>query len=209
MGEGGSGEKKKGWTAEDGTPEGWLEEGRNSYTQWDPPMVRSPAATGETLGEMVGEVHKGTEGKGASAFLVHLDTGESVGLLGLILCLWSLPVLSRTQVPPLQPHPGPYLYNQIPPPKHWAYIPPTHSHSRPYLQTSELHTPEALLWTCCLFPSMQVLSKGSAPFVNIAPPRPCPQGLFLLLPESRPHLKIKHNSPTCLSPPHTLNPVPA
>ena len=99
MGEGGSGEKKKGWTAGDGTPEGWLEEGRNSYTQWDPPMVRSPAATGETLGEMVGEVHKGTEGKGASAFLVHLDTGESVGLLGLILCLWSLPRAEQNPSP--------------------------------------------------------------------------------------------------------------
>ena len=51
-----------------GTPEGRLGEGRSSYTQRDPPMVRGPAGMGETLGETVGEGHEGMEGNGALCF---------------------------------------------------------------------------------------------------------------------------------------------
>ena len=83
--EGRKGEQNIGRTYRMGTPEGWLGEGRTSYTQWDPPMVRGSASMGETLGEMAGEGHEGTEGNGASAFPVHLGTGEPVALLGLIL----------------------------------------------------------------------------------------------------------------------------
>ena len=53
--EGGRGSKSKGQTSGTGTPEGWLGEGRSSYTQWDPPTVRGPTMTEETLGETVGE----------------------------------------------------------------------------------------------------------------------------------------------------------
>ena len=51
----GRGSKSKGQITETGTPEGWLGKGRSFYTQWDLPMVRGPAVTGETLGETVGE----------------------------------------------------------------------------------------------------------------------------------------------------------
>ena len=58
-----------------GAPEGWLGEGRSSYTQWYPPTVRGPVAAGETLGEG----RKGTEGNGASALPVCLSTGDLLG----------------------------------------------------------------------------------------------------------------------------------
>ena len=57
----GRGSKSKSQTSRTGTPEGgWLREGRSSYSQWDTPTVRGPMATGETLGEMVGEWWGGT-----------------------------------------------------------------------------------------------------------------------------------------------------
>ena len=88
-----------------GTPEGWLGEGRSSYTQWDPPMVRGPAAMGETLGERVGEGRKGMEGSRACAFPVHLGTRKPVGLLGLILCPRSLPPALESPSPTATPQP--------------------------------------------------------------------------------------------------------
>ena len=48
------GEEKWRWDRT-GTPEGRLGEGRSSYTQWDPLMVRYPAVTRKTMGEIVGE----------------------------------------------------------------------------------------------------------------------------------------------------------
>ena len=69
----------------------------SSYTQRDPPTVRCPAAMGETLGETVGEEREGTERNVASTFPVHLGTREPTGLLGLILCPWSLPPAAQSQ----------------------------------------------------------------------------------------------------------------
>ena len=89
--EGGKGEQKLRPDLQDRHPEGWLGEVRSSYTQRDPTTVRGPVATGETLGDTVGEGHEGAEGNGASTFPVHLGTGKPVGLPGLILCPWSLP----------------------------------------------------------------------------------------------------------------------
>ena len=83
--EGWKGSKSKGRTYGTSTPEGRWWEGRSSYTQQDPPMVRGPAAMRENLGETLGEGHEGTEGNGARAFPVHLGTGKPVGLPGLIL----------------------------------------------------------------------------------------------------------------------------
>ena len=101
-------------------------------------MVRGPVGTGETLGGTAGGPG-GTEGNRASAFPVHLATGEPAGLSGLILC-------PQSQPPAVQsPSPTPT------------------SSPRLYLQTPELHTPEALRWTCCLSPSLQVLSRGPVP----------------------------------------------
>ena len=116
----GRGSKSKVRTSGTGTTEGRLGEGRHSYTQRDPPTVRGPSGTGETRGEAVGEGREGTEGKGASAFPVHLGSGVPVGIPGLILCPWSLP--PATQSPSLapHPHPGPYLYTRRPPPMSWA-----------------------------------------------------------------------------------------
>ena len=72
--------------------------------QQDPPTVRGPAATGETLGEMVGEGHKGMEGNVTSAFPVLLGTREPVGLPGLILCPRSLPpALQSSSAAPTPP----------------------------------------------------------------------------------------------------------
>ena len=98
------GEEKWRWEGT-GAPEGWLGEGRSSYTQQDPPTVRGPGATGKTLGETVGEGHEGMEGNRANAFPVHLGTRKPVGLWGLILCTWSLP--SATQSPSPAPTPPP------------------------------------------------------------------------------------------------------
>ena len=72
------GEEKWRWDRT-GTPEGRLGEGRSSYTQRDPPTVRGPAGTGETLGETVGEGRRGMEGNVASAFPVHLGIGSMLG----------------------------------------------------------------------------------------------------------------------------------
>ena len=68
-------------------------------------MVRGPEWMGETLGEMVGEGHKGTEGNVASAFPVHLGTGEPAGLPGLIFCPWSLPPATQNPIPAPTPPP--------------------------------------------------------------------------------------------------------
>ena len=108
----GRGSKSKGWTSGTGSPEWWLGEGRSCYTQQDPPMVRGPAAAEGTLGETMGEGHKGTEGNRASTFFVHLGTRRPVGLQGLILCPQSLPPAMQN------PSPAP-----TPPPK----APPLHS----------------------------------------------------------------------------------
>ena len=58
----GRGSKSKGQTSGTGTPEGCLGEGRSSYTQRDPPMVRGPAAMGETLRDTVGRGMKEWKG---------------------------------------------------------------------------------------------------------------------------------------------------
>ena len=89
----GRGSKSKGQTYGTGTSEGWLGEGRSSYTQWDPPMVRGPAGMGETLGGVAEERNV------ASDFPVHLCTGEPVGLPGLILCPQSLPPTIQSPSP--------------------------------------------------------------------------------------------------------------
>ena len=75
----GRGSKSKGWTSGTCTPEGRLGEGRSSYTQQDPPTVRGPAGTGETLGEMVGE---GTEERKGTGPVLSLSTQALGSLLG-------------------------------------------------------------------------------------------------------------------------------
>ena len=111
----GRGSKSKGRTSGTSTPEGWLGEGRSSYTQQDPPTVRGPAGMGETLGEMVGEGCEGTEGNEASAFPVHIGTKEPVGLPGLILCPWSLPRATQSPSPaPTPPPRAPPLHSETP-----------------------------------------------------------------------------------------------
>ena len=112
---GGRGSKSKGWISGTGTPEGRLGEGRSSYTQQDPPMLRGPVATGETLGETVGEGHEGTEGHTASAFPVHSGTRERVGLLVLILCPRNLPPAVQSPSPtPTPPPRAPPLHAETP-----------------------------------------------------------------------------------------------
>ena len=46
----GRGSQSKGWTSGTSTPEGWLGEGRSSYTQREPPTVRGPVGMGSMLG---------------------------------------------------------------------------------------------------------------------------------------------------------------
>ena len=164
--EGGKGSKSKGQTSRTGTPEGWLGEGRSSYTQWDPPTVRGPAGIGETLGEMVGEGHKGTEENAAGAFPVHVG----MGLPGLMLCPRRLPPAAQSPGPaPTCPPRAPPLRSETP--SNVLGLNPTHTPSSgPYLQTPELHTPDVLLSTYCLSPSAQVLSRGPAPCSNVTPP---------------------------------------
>ena len=101
----GRGRKSKGRTSGTNTREWWLRKGRSSYTQQDPPTLRGLEVMGETLREMVGEGHKGTEGNGAIAFPVHLSTGKPVGLLGLILCPQSLPPAKQNPSPAPTPPP--------------------------------------------------------------------------------------------------------
>ena len=155
-----------------------LGEGRSSYTQGDPPMGRGPPAMGETLREMVGEGRKGMEGNGASAFPVHLGTRKPVGFLGLILCPRSLPPAAQSPSPaPTPPPRAPLLPSEIPSetPSNTLGLNPTHTPSSgPHLQTPELYTPDALLSTCCLSPSAQVLSRGSTPMLDVPQPRPRP-----------------------------------
>ena len=124
----------------------------------------------------------GTEGNVASTFPVHLGTGEPVGLPGLILCPQSLPPAMQSPSPaPTPPSRAPPLHSETPSEtsSNTLGLNPTHRSSPgPYLQTSELHTPEVPLWTCCF--SLQVLSRSPAPRLNIVPPRPRPQSLFQL-----------------------------
>ena len=87
-----------------GTPEGWLGEGRSSYTQRDPHMVRGPVQ-GKPWGRRCGRGTKEQKGMGASAFPIHLGTGKSVGLPGLILCPRSLPPAPQSPSPTLTPPP--------------------------------------------------------------------------------------------------------
>ena len=82
-------------------------------------MVRGPVVMQKTLGEM-GVGREGTEGNGASAFPVHLGTGKPVGLLDLILCLWSLPPAAQSPSPAPKPHLGPYFYTWRTPSTSWA-----------------------------------------------------------------------------------------
>ena len=157
--EGGKGSKNKGWTSGSGTPEGWLREGRSSYTQWDPPTVRGPAVTGETLGETVGEGRGGTEGNAASAFPVHLGTGEPVGLLGLILYPWSLPLAMQSPSPAPAPPP---LHSETP--CNVLGLNPTHTPSLRALPPNS-GTPHSR------GPPLDVLHL---PFCAVPKQRPCP-----------------------------------
>ena len=75
----GRGSKSKGQTSGACTPEGQLGEGRSSYTQRDPPTVRGPVGTGETLGEMVG---KGTKERKGTGPVLSLSTQALGSLLG-------------------------------------------------------------------------------------------------------------------------------
>ena len=99
-------------------------EGKRSYTQRDPPTVRGPAAKEETLGDTVGKERRGTEGNMASAFPVHLGTGEPVGLPGLNLCPRSL--LPAAHSPSPTPSPPP-LHSETPSNK--LGLNPTHTPS--------------------------------------------------------------------------------
>ena len=99
----GRGSKSKGQAYRTSTPKGWLGEGRSSYTQWDPPMVRGPGRDG------VGVAWKNRRERG------HLGTREPVGLLGLILCPQSLPPVVQSPSPAPTPAPGPHLYTRRPP----------------------------------------------------------------------------------------------
>ena len=129
---------------------------------------------GETLGKMVGEGCEGTEQSGASAFPVHLGTGEAVELPGLILCPRSL--LSAAQSPslPIHPHPGLYLYTRRPPPTELG-LNPTHIPSRRALSPNS-GTPHSRgpPFHGCLSSSAQVLSRGPTARLNVALPGPCP-----------------------------------
>ena len=147
---------------------------RSSYTQRDPPTVRGPAGMGEILGEMVGEGCEETEGNGASAFPVHLGTREPTGLLGLILRPRSLAPAAQSPSPaPTPPPRAPPLHLETPsetPPTRLS-LNPTHTPSPGSLpQTPELHTPEALLSTCCLSLSAGVPSRGTTPGLDVSPP---------------------------------------
>ena len=66
-------------------------------------MIRGPAGTGEILGWGRRE----GEGNVASAFPVHLGTGEPVGLPGLILCPGASLLPCRAQASPRTPTQGP------------------------------------------------------------------------------------------------------
>ena len=134
-------------------------------------MVRGAVGMGETLGEMVGEGHEGMEGKGTSAFPVHLGTGKPVGLPGLILCPRSLPPALQSPSPaPTPPPRAPPLHSETP--SNVLGLNPTHTPSlRALPPNSELHTPEALLLMGCLSPYAQVLSRGPAPFCSVTPLR--------------------------------------
>ena len=154
-------------------------------------MFRGPAATGETLGEMVGEGNEGTEGNGASAFPVHLGTGKPVWLLHLILCAWSLPPAMQSPIPaPTRPPMALPLHLETP---LRCAGPKPHPHTLTQGPTSKL--PNSTLRICCLSPSVQDLNRGLASRLNVAWPRPC--------------LRLKRHPPnpprSCL----TLNPAPA
>ena len=56
--------KSKGQTSRTSTPEGWLGEGRSSYTQQDTPTVRGPVGTGQTLGETLGGARRNGRERG-------------------------------------------------------------------------------------------------------------------------------------------------
>ena len=159
-----------------GTPEGWLGEVRSSDTQRDPSMVRGPAGTGETLGETVGEGRKGTEGNTASAFPVHLGTGEPVGLLGLILCPLSLPPAVQSPGPtPTPPPRAPPLHSETPSesPSNTLGLNPTHTPSlRALPPNSGTPHPRGPPFHVRRSPSMRVLSRGPAARANVTPHLP-------------------------------------
>ena len=93
-------------------------------------MVRGPVATGETLGEMVRDRHKGMEGNMASAFPVHLGTGEPFRLLGLIFCPRSRPsgVQNANPAPTPPPRALPlHLENPSETPSNTLGLNPTHT----------------------------------------------------------------------------------
>ena len=171
----GRGSKSKGRNSGTGTPEGWLGEGRSSNTQRDPPMVRGPVATGEALGEMVGEGVEGMEGNTASAFPVHLGTGEPAGLLGLILCPWSLPPAAQSPSPaPTPPPRAPPLHSEAP--SNMLGLNPTHK------------------------PSLRALPPNSRTPHSRGPPfhvLPLP---FCTGPKQRPRPTLKCHRPTHLGP---------
>ena len=128
--------------------------------------------------------HRRMEGNTASAFAVHLGTREPVGLPGLILCPQSLPPATQSPSPtpttPLRPLPLQMETHSENPSDCSGPKPDTYTLTQGL--TSKFRTPhsETPLWTCCLSPSAQVLSRGPAPHLNVAPPRPRPQGLLLL-----------------------------
>ena len=165
-------------------PRGGWGDRRSSYTQWDPPMVRGPAAMGGTRGETVGEGHEGTEGNGASTFPVHLGTGEPVGLLGLILCPRSLPPAMQSPSPaPTPPPRAPSLHAETP--SNALGLNPTHT------------------------PSLRALPPNSRTPHSRGPPfhvLPLP---FHTGPKQRPHPKLKRHQPPQPRSRPTLNPTPA
>ena len=173
---------------QDGTPEEWLGEGRSSYTQRDPPTVRGPAATGETLGETVREGCGGMEENMASAFPAHLGTRNPVGLPGLILCPRSLPPATQSPSPA----------NTSPP-----RAPPLHSETPSNaLGLNPTHTP-----------SLRALPPNSGTLHSRGPPfhvLPLP---FHAGPKQRPHPMLqpgptKAPPHTQTSPPICLGPIP-
>ena len=180
---------------------GWGREGVPTLSRTHPWLGLQQRRRGETLGETVG--CGGMEGKGASAFPVHLGTGKPVRLPGLILCPWSLPPATEPKPHPYTPPRAPPLHLETP------STPLAHPHSGPYLQTPELHTREALLSTCCPSPSEQILSRGPTPCLNVPHLGPTPRPFltaWILSLGPAPCLKSPPNPPRSCP---TLNPTPA
>ena len=132
----------------------------------------------------MGKGREGTEGNGASAFPVHLGTGEAVGLPDLILCPWGLPPAAQSPSPaPTPPHKALPLYLETASENpSYSAGPKPHPHTLTLGLTSKL--PNSTLQRQPFGPaastSGRVLSRGPAPRLNIVPSRPRPKGPFRL-----------------------------